>query len=300
MARPIAKMHRARSVKDDEFYTSMPDISAEVEHYKEHFRDKALYLNCDNPNLSNFYKFFFSNFRDLGIRYLMVSWFNPNYDGLFSQKSKWIAYSGDDVEILRLYDNGDFRSEHCIDLLKYADIVCTNPPFSLFRDYISLMMKWDKKFLVLGPLFAIGYRDIFPLLKQNQIHLGVSRKSMKFKSPSGKTKKMGNVRWYTNLQYNPTLSPLVLSKKYTPEKYPKYDNYDAINVDRVKDIPYDYEGVMGVPISFMDYYDPERFNLLSVDQLLDKSFDVTGNGFSLNGKFPYRRLTISHKLTASQ
>lgn len=284
-------LHAAAKAKEDEFYTQLTDIENELKHYKEHFRDKTVLCNCDDPRVSNFFHYFSYNFESLGLKKLITTCYKSRDMDLFSQNESesaiWLEYNGDrdgdrvpspeEIGIHELKDNGDFRSEECKELLKKADIVVTNPPFSLFREYVSQLVQFEKKFLIIGNQNAITYKEIFPLIKENRIWLGFKSGNMEFKVPKEsaprktrywqdadgqKWRSMGNICWFTNLDHKKRHEELILYKHYDPEKYPKYDNYDAINVDKVADIPCDYGGVMGVPITFLDKYNPEQFEIV--------------------------------------
>lgn len=258
-------LRKANKAKNDEFYTQLSDIEAELQYYEKHFKDKIVYCNCDNPEWSNFWKYFESNFEKLGLKRLIATYYDNDKqvyrtDLINDTKNKphgvWITK-------IPLKGNGDFRSQECIDILKEADIVITNPPFSLFREYAAQLMEYEKKFLIIGSQNAITYKEFFPLLKDNKVWLGYNGVKQ-FIEPNGEVKKFGNICWYTNLETDKRNEPIKLTKYYNPSDYPKYDNYDAINVDKTKDIPMDYEGVMGVPISFMDKYCPEQFEIVGL------------------------------------
>ena len=271
----------AKAAKNDEFYTLLTDVSEELKHYREHFRDKVVFCNCDDPTYSAFWQYFHLNFEKLGLRKLI----STHYDK--TQPTYKIEYAGGDdgnIEagiITPLEGNGDFRNAECIELLKEADIVVTNPPFSLFREYVTQLMEYGKKFVIIGNMNAITYKEFFPLLKENKVWLGYRGNTpMTFRMPDyyelkgtsfigadgHKYAKMGSCTWYTNLDISKRHEPLILWKQYTQEEYPKYDNYDAINVDRVSEIPCDYDGVMGVPITFLDKYCPEQFEIVGQGQ----------------------------------
>lgn len=286
-----SKLSEAKKAKKDEFYTQLSDIENELKHYKKHFKDKVVYCNCDDPRVSNFFHYFSYNFEKLGLKKLIATCYkNQNMD-LFSQNDSeqaiYLEYTGDknsnnipdpnEIGIIKLKGDGDFRSQECIELLKQADIVVTNPPFSLFREYISQLIEYDKKFIIVGHQNAIKYKEIFPLIRDNKLWLGYG-----FKGGAGHfinehyedyatatDRKEGMIRvsgvhWFTNLEINKRHEDLILYKKYTPEEYSKYENFDAINVDVTKDIPIDYEGFMGVPITFMDKYNPDQFVIIGV------------------------------------
>ena len=306
-------LRAAEKAKQDEFYTQLSDIENELRHYKSHFYGKVILCNCDDPYESNFFKYFALNFNQLGLKKLIATCYNGSpvsgnellLDfGTTVDDPKKIAYkveitevtdaNGDgainlaDIRYLMqnnknvisvLKENGDFRSKECIRLLQEADIVVTNPPFSLFREYVEQLMAYHKKFLIIGNQNALTYKDIFSYIKLNQLWLGYKFGDMSFQVPSyftpratrywvdetgQKWRSMGNVCWFTNLDIQKRHDPLILYKKYTPEEYPKYDNYNAINVNKVADIPTDYDGVIGVPITFMDKYNPDQFELLGI------------------------------------
>lgn len=249
----------AKRAKNDEFYTQREDIGAELLHYMPHFKDKVVYCNCDDPDKSEFWKFFESVFDKWGLKKLIATHYNPGAE----------SYSyeiGADHRVVKtlLPCNGDFRSAACVELLKEADIVVTNPPFSLFREYVALLMKYEKKFLIIGSMNAITYKEIFPLLKDNKIWLGYHHPK-RFIQPDGTVRSFGNILWYTNLDIEKRHEPLDLHENHyigNEDKYPKYDNYDAINVDKVADIPCDYYECIGVPITFLEKYCPEQFKIV--------------------------------------
>lgn len=256
-----ANLHKAKTEKNDEFYTQLTDVAAELRHYKEHFRDKVVLCNCDDPTWSAFWKYFHLNFGVLGLRKLVSTHYHktePTY------KMEYEGGNDDDVSVgtqTTLEGNGDFRNKECLELLDECDVVVTNPPFSLAREYMKILVEHEKPFVIIGDLNWITYKEIFPLLKENRVWLGYC--SVKeFVQPDGSIKKFGNKLWFTNLDIQKRHERLLLWKHYTPEEYPKYDNYDAINVDKVADIPVDYEGVMGVPITFLDKYNPEQFEIV--------------------------------------
>ena len=315
MAKSLNKnLHSARTAKTDEFYTQLVDIEKELKHYKDQFRGKVVYCNCDDPFESNFFKYFAANFNALGLKKLIttsyvkspivggqlplfeVEGLKPSGKEPFKIEIKKVpdtdkdgAINLDDVEYLLKHDkntatplkgNGDFRSEECIKLLKEADIVVTNPPFSLFREYVAQLMEHKKKFLILGDQNAITYKETFSYVKDDKLWVGYDNGGTKwFQVPmdydiSTESRKkivngvkyfsMGRILWFTNLDTTKRHENIVLYKKYTPEEFPKYDNYDVINVDKVSDIPMNYNSVMGVPITFVDKYNPKQFQILGV------------------------------------
>ena len=257
-------LHKAKTAKNDEFYTQLSDIEKEMVHYKDHFKGKTIYCNCDDARESNFFKFFSLNFEKLGLKKLITTGYKADGQGVA------LIYEGDkngnrlpdteEITIRPLQGNGDFRSEECIEFLKEADIVVTNPPFSLFREYIAQLMEYGKKFIIIGSQNAITYKEVFPFIKEDKLWLGVSPRSMEFILPNGE-KGVVNACWFTNLEHNKRHRPLDLYKHYSNE-YKHYDNYDAIEVSKVCDIPMDYDGVMGVPITFLDKYCPDQFEIV--------------------------------------
>lgn len=291
-----ANLRKADATENDEFYTQLNDVSRELSHYKEHFRDKIVLCNCDDPTWSAFWKYFHLNFEVLGLKKLISTHYDrkkPTY------KMEYMGGNDNDIEIgekTPLEGNGDFRNAECIELLKEADIVVTNEPFSLLREYIAQLIKYDKKFLIIVNKNAITYKEIFPLLKENKIWLGYNAVHG-FLQPDGSTKKFGNIGWFTNLDINKRHEKLILWKHYTPEEYPKYDNYDAINVDKVNQIPCDYDGAMGVPITFLDKYNPEQFEIIDgigrYSILKNEETKANGKYLSMiNGKAKYFRILI--------
>ena len=288
-------LRAAKKAKKDEFYTQLTDIEKELKFYKKFFKNKSVYCNCDDPKKSNFFQYFSLNFEYLGLKKLITTCYkNQNVD-LFStnkfEQGVYLEYLGDlnqnnipdDHEISKshLKGDGDFRSEECINLLKNSDVVVTNPPFSLFREYIDQLIKFNKKFLIIGNVNAITYKEVFKLFQENKIWMGASIKSgdREFGVPNdyplnaagSRVDENGNkfirvkgVRWFTNIDFKERHEDIVLYKKYSQEEYPKYDNYDAINIDKTKDIPKDYKGVMGVPITFIDKYNPDQFEILGI------------------------------------
>ena len=306
----------AKTAKKDEFYTQLVDIENELKYYKTHFKGKTVLCNCDDPRVSNFFHYFSYNFEKLGLKKLITTCYKNQNRDLFSQNDAeqaiWLEYYGDrngnrvpdpeEIGIHPLKGDGDFRSSECIELLKQADIVCTNPPFSLFREYVAQLIKYDKKFLIIGNQNAIHYREIFPLIKNNQVWLGYGfhRNCAHFISRYADTAvdtdhregmiRVSGVTWFTNLEISKRHEELILYKTYTPEEYPRYDNYDAINVDNTNSIPADYEGLMGVPITFIYKYCPEQFEIIGT------STDSMPKGAPyLAGKRIYERIIIKKK-----
>lgn len=344
------KMDNAKRNKADEFYTQLVDIENELKHYKEEFRGKTVFCNCDDPYESNFFKYFAMNFKHLGLKKLIctcyrlspVAWEQLSLfeNGNIVLKTEGgrepykieitevSDYNGDgavdlsDVEYLLknkkntfsiLEDDGDFRSAECIELLKEADIVVTNPPFSLFREYVSKLVEYDKKFLIIGNTNALTYKEIFKLFQEDNIRTGYTNFNigMYFIVPDNcenyhkivNGKKMVRVStscWFTNMRVKKHTENLPLYKKYTPEEYPMYDNYDAINVNKFTDIPEDYFGVMGVPITFLNKFNPEQFEILGLSASAGYNANIVGIPFKggkdarciVNGKNTYARIFI--------
>lgn len=252
----------AKKAKNDEFYTRLDDVSRELTHYRKHFRNKVVFCNCDDPEWSAFWRYFHLNFNLLGLKKLISTHYDPDNS---TYKMEYAGEDDNDVSVgvrTPLEGNGDFRSEECLALLDESDIVVTNPPFSLFREYVSLLMEHQKKFLIIGNKNAITYKEFFPLLMHNQVWIGCNS-PRDFDTPDGSTKKLnGLTRWFTNLDVKKRHENIDLWCHYKSSDYPKYDNYDAIEVSKVARIPVDYDGVMGVPITFMDSFNPDQFEIL--------------------------------------
>lgn len=289
----IRKLQSAKFNKKDEFYTQLSDIEKELKHYKNHFKNKVILCNCDDPRVSNFFHYFSYNFEKLELKKLITTCFKNQDMDLFSQNSSekaiYLEYTGDkngdnipnpeEIGIQALNGDGDFRSKECIDLVKEADIVVTNPPFSLFREYVAQLIEYDKKFIIVGHQNAITYKEIFKLIKENKMWLGYGFKggaahfinkhyedyATALDHKEGMIRVSGVV-WFTNLDISKRHEDLILYKKYSQEEYPTYDNYKAINVDKTKDIPMDYDGHIGVPITFLDKYNPEQFEIIGQGQ----------------------------------
>lgn len=282
-------LKKARAVKNDEFYTELSDIEKELRHYKEHFKGKTVFCNCDDPRVSNFFHYFSYNFEALGLKKLITTCYKNQNRDLFTQlKSEsaiYLEYNGDkngdripnpeEIGIIELDGDGDFRSAESIELLKQADIVVTNPPFSLFREYVTQLIEHDKKFLIIGSQNSISYKEIFNHIKANKIWLGYNAVK-RFTMPENQVHNsviiengtryavFGNICWYTNLDISKRHDDLILYKKFNEVDYVKYDNYDAIEVSRITDIPMDYAGAMGVPITLLDKYNPDQFEILGI------------------------------------
>lgn len=259
-----SNLERAKQARNDEFYTIYKDIEDELVNYKEQFKDKVVYTNCDDPRFSNFFKYFYNNFNNLGLKKLIATHYNNNNeDTIFKYE---VNNLNEGLIKTALKGDGDFSSYECLDIIKEANIVVSNPPFSIFRKYIQTIMDYDKKFLVIGNYNAITYRDIFNLIKDNKVWLG-KNSPKRFLQPDGKTKNFGNIVWYTNIYNKEDIEEYInLSKTYkgNEDNYLKYDNYDIINVNKVNDIPYDYEGYMGVPITFIKKFNIKQFELLGI------------------------------------
>ena len=338
MANNNKNLSQANKAKKDEFYTQLSDIENELRHYKPFFKDKTVFCNCDDPYESNFVKYFAMNFNALGLKKLIATCYATS-PVMYTQ----LTFFGDEIEVgvsdegkkpykieitevrdengdgaidlddfeamLRnnppelLRGDGDFRSDECIKLLKEADVVVTNPPFSLFREYVAQLMQYEKKFIIIGHQNAITYKEIFPLIQDNKIWLGYGFKgnagffiNTRYEdyAKSGQHKegmiRVSGVMWYTNLDIKKRHEDLILYKPYIPEEYPVYDNYNAINVDKTADIPCDYNGKIGVPITFLDKYNPEQFEIIKFRKGDDDK------DLCINGKCPYFRIIIRKKV----
>lgn len=339
----------AKNAKNDEFYTQLVDIEKELKYYKEYFNNKVVFCNCDDPYESNFFKYFAMNFNYLGLKklictsydnspiaYTQLSFINGtekffpnnnrksykieitevndyNNDGAVDLSDVKYLLQNDKNSLTMLDGNGDFRSQECVDLLKECDVVVTNPPFSLFREYVAQLIEYDKKFIIIGNQNAITYKEIFSLLKSdkmwlgNSIHSGdrefripdsyeVRSKSLRIDEKGYRYIRVVGVRWYTNIDYRERHEDLLLYKNYIPEEYPFFENYDAINIDKTCDIPCNYNGNMGVPITFLDKYNPKQFEIVALGvvgsivfkherkmEILDKFGKSTGK-FTVNAK----------------
>jgi hypothetical protein len=298
-------LQAAKHSKKDEFYTQLADIERELKHYREHFRGKVVYCNCDDPRVSNFFRYFAYNFEKLGLEKLVTTCYKSRQADIFSandsEHAVFLEYHGDrnannvpdldEIEIGGLEGDGDFRSQECIELLKQADIVVTNPPFSLFREYVHQLVQFGKQFLIIGSVNAIKYKGVFPLIRENKLWLGPSIQSgdREFGVPDDyplkaagfrigedgkKYIRVKGVRWFTNLDIPKRHEELILYRTYSPEHFPTYVNFDAIEVSKTKDIPVDYEGLMGVPITFLDKYNPDQFEIIGAS--LDLARPMSG------------------------
>jgi hypothetical protein len=314
MMKANQNLTKAKAAKQDEFYTQLTDIEKELKHYTKHFKGKVVFCNCDDPKVSNFYRYFYLKFEELGLKRLIATCYkndDPNSRSRgISKKAKYLDWDGKgEPKIVNLEGNGDFRSEECIALLKQADIVVTNPPFSLFRDYVAQLVDYGKKFLIVGSMNAITYKEVFKLIKDGKLWQGYKNGDMAFKVPDyyearetrywkdergQKWRSLGNTCWFTNLDHKKRHEDLILYKTYNKKEYPKYDNYDAINVDKTKDIPIDYEGVMGVPITFLDKFNPNQFEIIG--QMVTTKVDEFNYGYPyVKGKKIYARILIKRR-----
>lgn len=333
------RFDNAKKNKNDEFYTRLEDIEKELSHYKEYFKGKTILCNCDDPRVSNFFRYFALNFSNFGLKKIITTCYKNQDIDLFTEneceKAVYLEYIGNpndetntdfsNVKVKELKGDGDFRSTECIELLKQADIVITNPPFSLFREYVAQLIKYEKKFIIVGHQNAFSYKDIFKLLKENKIWLGYGFKggaahfinqhytdyAVAGNHLEGMIRVSGVV-WFTNLDIKKRHEQLVLYKEYTPQEYPAYENYDAINVDVTTDIPMNYDGVMGVPITFLDKYSPDQFEIVGLGivgscnftnerrmEILDKNGLPTGK-YTINAKGTlYRKHLDSDKKPAA-
>lgn len=294
-------LHNAKQAKNDEFYTRFEDIEAEVMKYRKQFRDKVVYLPCDDPaeKKSEFWSFFVSNFESFGLKKLIATHYEENGQAykIWIDRDNDLNGDGwiDDGDAIQedLAGNGDFRSPECIEILKECDIVCTNPPFSLFREFVNVIITHGKQCLIIGNQNAFTYKEIFPLIKDNKLWTGYNMVK-EFNQPDGSIKKFGNVCWFTNMKTSKRNEEQVLTKTYNAIDYPKYDNYDAIEVSKVVNIPKDYDGVMGVPITFLDKYNPNNFEILNCSAYSDP--DRYGCGaLYVNKKKKYARILIRRK-----
>ena len=308
-------LSQARVSRNDEFYTQLKDIENELRHYKDHFKGKTVYCNADDPRVSNFFHYFSYNFEYLGLKKLITTCYKNQEMDLFSMHDQESAialvYEGEkdngrvptveNIGVIELSGDGDFRSSEAIEFLKEADIVVTNPPFSLFREYISQLIDYDKEFLVIGNINALTYKEIFPLIRENKLWLGYNSTRF-FLQSDGSVFETARTYWYTNLDIRKRHEEFILYKKYDPEEYPEYDNYHAINIDKAVEIPRDYKGAMGVPITFIDKYNPNQFEILDANNYR-KSEDIPYKDHGLikdkesaiNGKAKYVRVLIKNK-----
>lgn len=326
-----SNLHQAKKAKKDEFYTQLSDIDNELKHYRHHFKDKVVYCNCDDPRVSNFFHFFSYNFEKLGLKKLIATCYKSQEMDLFSSNNSeqaiYLIYEGDkngnkvpdvnEIGVKHLNGDGDFRSPECIELLKQSDIVVTNPPFSLFREYVSQLIEYDKKFVIVGHQNAITYKEIFSLIKNNKLWLGYGfkggaghfiNKHYEDYATAGDHKegmiRVSGVVWFTNLDIDKRHDNLFLHKSYKGNEsyFPTYENYNAIEVSKTKDIPYDYDGYMGVPITFMDKFNPNQFEIIWTtdrggDGMLE-NLKKKHNRYDapvINGEGVYKRIIIKNR-----
>ena len=314
-----SNLHDSIRNKQDEFYTEIGMIESELKYYRQHFKDKVVYCNCDDPRSSHFWRYFAVNFEFLGLKKLIATHYDAQRPTYKLELSKDITGDGkineDDVVETPFLQNGDFRSPECIDLLQESDIVVTNPPFSLFREYLFQLLQYKKEFLISGRMSSVFYKEVFPCFKNNLIWLGHNSGHFWFRVPDyyeekktdfkidengQKWRRMGNICWITNLDYKERHEDKLLYKHYNPEDYPEYDNYYAINVSQTKDIPCDYDGVMGVPITFLSQWNPDQFELLGFTNTGETNEGIKHPNFPhgravLQGKEIYTRILIRKK-----
>ena len=303
---------KAKKAKVDEFYTQLKDIEAELKHYREHFAGKTVLCNCDDPRMSNFFYYFVLHFHRLGLKKLITTCYKNQNPNLFSQNTSgqavYLVYEGEDIGsppnpniaglVHPLQGDGDFSSPECIAFLQEADIVVTNPPFSLFREYVALLIEYGKHFVIVGNTNAVTYKNCFELIRENKMWLGYNCLRW-FYTPEGTLYEAARSYWYTNLDIQKRHEKLTLYKKYSPEEYPHYDNYDVINVDKTADIPCDYDGVMGVPITYLDKHNPDQFEILDAnDFIIGNRAPQKPHGLikdkdgSVEGRIVYARILI--------
>lgn len=304
--RKNANLHVSKRAKNDEFYTQITDVEKELKYYNQHFSDKIVLCNCNDALHTSFATYFSLMFESLGLKELICTTFTMEEGGhgevyhYYGEKNENGVLDIKEWKHYTLEGNGGFNTQEGIDLIKYADIIVTNPPFSLFREFISILFEYEKKFLIIGNVNAITYKEIFPLIKENKMWLGISLNATKcsfivnedyegkhvYYDNSVKYAQINNAVWFTNLDHKKRHEPLDFYKKYNSDEFPKYDNYDAINVKKVCDIPMDYNGIMGVPITFLNKYCPEQFEIIKFRKGDDNK------DLSVNGKCPYFRILI--------
>ncbi len=310
-------LQKAKKSKSDEFYTQLCDIERELQHYKKHFMDKIVYCNCDDPRTSNFFRYFVDNFEDLGLKKVIASCYRENECDLFAcekfEPGCYYEYEGgdlsyDNIEVKTFRGDGDFRKSESIELLKQSDIVVTNPPFSLFREFVAQLIKYNKQFLIIGNVNAITYKDIFELIQNNEAWLGVNLgrgisgfivpkdyllygTETSIDSYGNRIIATNNCLWLTNLELPQRNEDIALTKEYEGNEhlYPKFDNCDGINVNKTQDIPMDYKGLIGVPITFLHKYNPSQFEIVRFRKGDD------GKDLCINGKCPYFRILVRNK-----
>jgi hypothetical protein len=313
-------LQKAKKSKSDEFYTQLSDIESELQHYKNHFKDKVVYCNCDDARISNFFKYFANNFKEIGLKKLIASCYQEQKNDLFNteetEKGFFFEYTGKEDEtpspnsnnIIHFKGDGDFRGLESIELLNQSDIVVTNPPFSLFREYVGQLVKYNKKFLIIGNINAITYKEIFKIIQENKAWLGINLgrgvsgfivpEHYKLYGAEARIDNLGNrivspnnCLWLTNLDNFKRHKDIELTRKYFghEDEFPKYDNYDGINVDKTEDIPFDYDGCIGVPITFLHKFNPSQFELIKFRKGDDDK------DLSIDGRCPYFRILIKKK-----
>ncbi len=313
-------LQKAKESKSDEFYTLLSDIENELQYYQSHFENKIVYCNCDDPRTSNFFKYFVANFKKLGLKKVITACYQRQTNDLFNtsgrEKGFFLEYTNTEYEQNKIAEtnikyfkgDGDFRSSESIELLKQADIIVTNPPFSLFREFVDQLVKYNKKFLIIGNINAITYKEIFKLIKENSVWLGVNMgrgisgfivpNSYELYGTETRIDNLGNrivspnnCLWLTNLEFQRRHEDIILTKTYIGNEtsYPKYDNYEGINVNRTQDIPMDYTGAIGVPITFLHKFNPDQFEIIKFRKGIDHK------DLSINGKCPYFRILIKNK-----
>lgn len=311
-------LQKAKKSKSDEFYTQLSDIERELQYYKEHFNGKVVYCNCDDPQTSNFFKYFYLNFKELKLKKLIAACYREQVTDLFSTEPStngfYYEYTGDNDEkpassnIVYFHGDGDFRSRESVCLLRQSDIVVTNPPFSLFREFVAQLVKYEKKFLIIGNINAITYKEIFKLIKENKAWLGINLgrgisgfivpehyelygTEVRIDGAGNRIVSPNNCLWLTNLETSQRHKDIILTKKYVghENEYPQYDNCNGINVNKTQDIPVDYAGFIGVPITFLHKFNPNQFEIIKFRKGDD------GKDLSINGKCPYFRILIRNK-----
>ena len=312
-------MASAKRNKNDEFYTQLTDIEKELKHYHHILKGKVIFCNCDDPTESNFWQYFARNFDFLEIKKLISTHYEPvkaSYKLEITREMNEHGVVDSFVTETPLKSNGDFRSDECIEMLKESDIVITNPPFSLFREYVSQLAEFNKQFIIIGSQNAVTHKEIFKLIKNNKIWYGhsIHGNDREFKVPDdyplhasrsrideegNKYIRVTGVRWFTNVEYDQRYEDIILYKRYNKEEFPHYDNYNAININRTKDIPMDFKGVMGVPITFMDKYNPEQFEIVGCSYSYGEpvGYHHEGTSFNgiVNGENVYKRIFITNK-----
>ena len=312
-----SNLNKAGIAKEDEFYTKITDIEKELRHYRDYLRDKVVFCNCDDPETSNFWLYFRLNFYELGLKKLISTHFEadkPSYKLEIVSTDKDAQLGLPEYIKTPLTQNGDFRSPECIEILKEADVVITNPPFSLFREYVAQLVEYNKKFIIIGRETAITYKEIFTLLRDGIVWLGYNNGDMEFLVPDyyepretryreengQKYRSLGNIIWLTNIDIPKRHDDIIVYKSYSPEEYQKYDNYDAININKIADIPADYDGVMGVPITLFHKHNPEQFEIVgllagNIKGLAGIPSKSGKDGPYINGKLKFGRILVRNK-----